>query len=124
MVQLYVTPRGEHSARALCEAIGQIKGADALAAVTVAGPSNYAHLSLRRRLGAGALRFPGATHAGLINVRFMTLDRIAELLAAPLLAGQGRTLLTDAMRAEFVRIALAAGAGLFGEFAGHASTET
>ena len=55
----------------LWEVVRELQSADPLAPVTVAVPSPYAGLSLRRELG---------TASGLLNVRFMALGRVAELL--------------------------------------------
>ena len=52
---------------------------DRMAPVTVIAPSPYAGLFLRRKVG----------ERGIINVRFMPLARLTELLGAPLLAAKG-----------------------------------
>lgn len=110
-----LVPHGPPAALALRDAIAEAKRGDALAPVTVAVPSNYAGLSLRRRLGA--------ERDGLINVRFLVLARAAELLGAPALAATGRRPLTGPVRGEAVRAALAADAGIFRDVAAHRSTE-
>src|SRR5438445_10914868 len=92
--------------------VAEAKDADPLAPVTVAVPSTYAGLSLRRRRSA----------LGSVNVRFQSLNRIAELLGAPLLAEPDRRPLTPAVRAEAVRLALATDPGLFAGVADHPST--
>ncbi len=113
MERVLFTPFGVQANALLRERITAAKGGDALAPVTVVVPSNYAGLSLRRVLGK---------QGGLVNVRFMVLARVAELLGAPLLAKEGRRPLTRAIRREAVRAALDARPGFFGPVAGHAAT--
>jgi RecB family exonuclease len=98
----------------LARAIAEAKAGDPLAPVTVAVPSNYAGLAVRRRLGAQA--------GGLVNVQFIPIARVAELLGAPALAAGGRKPLTKAIRTEAIRAALAAAPGSFAEVAAHATT--
>jgi RecB family exonuclease len=100
---------------ALQEAIAAAKGSDPLQPVTVAVPSNYAGLSLRRRLGA--------SQGGLVNVGFIVFSRVAELLGSPALASAGKRPLTSPVRAEAVRAALAAKPGIFATVREHTSTE-
>jgi RecB family exonuclease len=97
----------------LFAAIRDLQADDPLAPVTVAVPSPYAGLSLRRDLGVGG---------GLLNVRFMALSRVAELLGAPALAAAGRRPLAPALRVEAVAAALAADPGPFAEVLDHPST--
>jgi RecB family exonuclease len=112
---IHLVPFGRPATRALQRAIAAAKGDDPLQPVTVAVPSNYAGLSLRRTLGAS----PG----GLVNVRFIVLARVAELLGSPVLASAGKRPLTSAVRAEAARAALAAEPGIFAPFRENASTE-
>ncbi|HYU57543.1 MAG TPA: hypothetical protein VEO00_05780, partial [Actinomycetota bacterium] len=106
---------------ALWEAIDDAKGDDPLAPVTVAAPSAYAGLSLRRLLAA---RPPGRAggRPGLVNVRFLPLARVAELLGAPALAAAGRRPLTAPLRTEAVRAVLAVEPGAFAGVASHPAT--
>ena len=69
-IRLSLYPAGPDAFRDLDDALIQIKQSDPLAPVTVVGPSVYANLSLRHRLG----------RQGFANVRFMVLPRLAELL--------------------------------------------
>ena len=94
-------------------AVAAAQADDPLAPVTVAVPSPYAGLSLRRDLGR---------RSGLVNVRFMALARVAELLGAPVLAGDHRRPLTPAVRNEAVHAALVDDAGPFSAVVDHPST--
>ncbi len=118
---LRLVPYGPKAAVALRDAIVEAKAGDPLAPITVAVPSNYAGLSLRRRLGTGALLLDG--RAGLVNVRFYVLARVAELLGAPALAAQRRRPLTSPVRAEAIRAALVEDPGVFRDVAEHLATE-
>jgi len=106
---------GPPATGALQEAISAAKGSDPLQPVTVAVPSNYAGLSLRRRLGA--------SQGGPVNVGFIVFSRVAELLGSPALASAGKRPLTSPVRAEAVRAALAAEPGIFATVREHTSTE-
>ena len=75
MSTLRLVPFGPPATSALQQAIAAAKGSDPLQPVTVAVPSNYAGLSLRRRLGA--------SQGGLVNVGFIVFSRVAELLGSP-----------------------------------------
>jgi hypothetical protein len=124
MFSLRLVPYGPSAARALRDAVLAAKGDDPLAPVTVAVPSNYAGLSLRRRLGAGDLSLAPLTgREGLVNVRFLVFARVAELLGAPSLAARGLRPLTAPVRGEAVRAALSADPGPFGDVAQHGATE-
>jgi len=111
-IQLVV--HGAPARAALTDAVRSAKGSDPLAPVTVAVPSTYAGLALRRAL---------AGPDGLVNVRFLALARLAELLGAPTLAEQRRRPLTRPLRAEAVRAVLADAGHPFGAVAGHPATE-
>ena len=106
---------GPPATGALQEAISAAKGSDPLQPVTVAVPSHYAGLSLRRRLGA--------SQGGPVNVGFIVFSRVAELLGSPALASAGKRPLTSPVRAEAVRAALAAEPGIFATVREHTSTE-
>ncbi|MEX2599536.1 MAG: PD-(D/E)XK nuclease family protein, partial [Dehalococcoidia bacterium] len=81
-------------AKAELEALlAAVQRAGPLTPVTVAGPSNYANLSLRHGLG----------RRGFANVRFMAVSRLAELLGAPALGQQGRRPLTGMLESAAVR---------------------
>ena len=105
---------GRAATEALKKAIESAKGGDPMAPVTVAVPSGYAGLSLRRQLGSQP--------PGLVNVRFLVAGRIAELLGGPALAAAGRRPLNSAVQAEAIRAVLSADAGRFKAVAGHPST--
>src|SRR5919109_5259210 len=70
-----------------------VRGDDPLAPVTVLVPTHAMGLQLRRRLAAD----------GYANIRFLTLADLAELLAAPALAGDGWRRLTDPAAEAAVR---------------------
>lgn len=106
-------PHGPAARDALWRAVAAAKEGDPLRAVTVAVPSPYAGLSLRRELGS---------RSGLVNVRFLSLARVAELIAAPALAATGRRPLSPSFAAEAVHAALAGEPGPFERVADHPST--
>ena len=99
-----LAPYGPASRAVLADAIAEVKHSDPLAPVTVAVPSNYAGLALRRALAASPL--PGSSQPGLVNVRFMVLARVIELVGAPRMAGRGQSPLAAPYRAEAVRAAV------------------
>ena len=99
---------------ALERLVAEAQAGDPLAPVTVAVPSTYAGLALRRDLGR---------RRGLVNVRFLALARVAELLGAPRLAAAGRAPLTAARRVEAVHTALAVDPGPFAAVAEHPGTD-
>jgi ATP-dependent helicase/nuclease subunit B len=109
MQRLVLTSYGRPARAALESLVAEAKGADPLAPVTVAVPSSYAGLSLRRH----DARFGPDHAAGLVNVRFLALNRVAELLGAPFLAEPDRVPLTPEARLEAARVALAEAPGVF-----------
>ncbi len=112
--RLLLSPHGEPARAALWSAIGAAQAGDPLAPVTVAVPSTYAGLALRRSLGR---------RAGLVNVRFGALARVAELLGAPDLAGARRRPLTPPLLTEAVYATLVADPGPLAAVVDHPSTE-
>jgi ATP-dependent helicase/nuclease subunit B len=94
---LVLAPQGPTARAALWDVILEAKGSDPLAPVSVAVPSPYAGLSLRRDLGRGA---------AFVNVRFLPLARVAELLGAPYLAQPERRPLTPAIALGAARVVL------------------
>ena len=124
MTSLRLIAFGPATTHALRDAIVEAKGGDPLAPVTVAVPSNYAGLSLRRSLGFGDLSLAAVSgREGLLNVRLLVLARVAELLGAPVLAARGQRPLTGPVRGEAVRAALADEPGIFREVVDHPATE-
>ena len=96
--RLVLTGHGVPAREALWALVADLRSGDPLAPITVAVPSTYAALALRREAG----RRPG----GMVNVRFLSLNRVAELLGAPFLAAPGRVPLTATRRAGAIRAAL------------------
>ena len=106
-------PFGEPAYAALVALIGAAKGDDPLAPITVVVPSNYSGLAVRRRM---------ATSGGVANVRFLVMNRLTELLGAPLLSASRRPL-NSWTRAEAVRAALMGHSGVFAGVVTHPATE-
>ena len=115
-------PAGRPALLALAEEIETAKAGDPLAPITVLVPSAAAGLSLRRLLGSGAIS-AGSGRRGLLNVRFLPVARVTELIGSPSLAAEGRRLLTGAARAEAIRVSLEEAPGAFASVADHPSTE-
>ena len=112
--RLVVAAHGPDARATLVELVRARRGEHPLAPVTVAVPSTYCGLSLRRDLG----RRP----PGVVNIRFVSLGRIAELLGAPFLAEPGRRPLTPALATGAVRAVLADDDHGFGALADHPAT--
>jgi hypothetical protein len=118
-------PYGRAAAEALREEIVAAKGEEPLAPVTVVVPSNHVGVAARRLLASGRL---GPTTAaergvGLVAVTFLTAYRLAELLGAPSLAGQGKRPVSTPVITAAVRRALEQEPGMFAPVATHPATE-
>jgi len=113
MTFVVTLPHGAPVQEALRVLIAGAKQDDPLAPVTVVVPSNYAGLSLRAQLGLAG---------PVVNVRFLVLARLAELLGAPRLAGR-RKPLTPWKRAEAIRASLVGHTGIFQDLQEHPATE-
>ena len=119
MIDVQLCQDGAPARAALRMRIRALQAGDPLRPVTVAVPSNYAGLALRRALA----RADGDDHGGLVNVRFLVLPRVIELIGAPVLAASGQRPLTSLLRAELVRAALQHSPGVFGQVVNHPATE-
>ncbi len=109
-----VEPYGEPAFSALRAIIDEAKKTDPLSPVTVIAPSNYTGLSLRRRLGKAG---------SVVNIRFLVLARVAELLGSARLALAKRPL-TAWNRAEAVRAVLVGHRGVLESVSEHPATES
>jgi ATP-dependent helicase/nuclease subunit B len=98
-------------------AVAGRKQHDPLAPVTVLVPSNLAGVLVRRALAHGV-----GSHDGVAGLSVLTLDRLAERIAAPALAGSGRRPVTDPVLAAAWRRVLAGDPGVFGPVAEHRAT--
>ncbi|MET0494380.1 MAG: PD-(D/E)XK nuclease family protein [Actinoplanes sp.] len=111
------TGYGRPAYDALRAAVAQHKRADPLAPVTVLVPGNLAGVHVRRALAHG---FGG--HPGVAGLDVLTVDRLADRIAAPALAGSGRRPITEPVLAAVWRRVLAGDPGVFGPVAAHPST--
>ena len=118
------TSYGEAAAKALRDAVAEAKAGEPLAPVTVVVPSNQVGVASRRLLSSGALGPVAGTGVGLAAVTFVTTYRLAELLGAPVLAGQGKRPVSTPVLAAAMRAELAADPGLFAPVAEHPATES
>jgi ATP-dependent helicase/nuclease subunit B len=119
MIEVEVQPDGALARDALRARIRAIQAGDPVRPVTVAVPSNYAGLALRRALA----RPSAGERGGLLNVRFLVLTRVIELLGAPILAGRGERPLTASLREELIRSVLRDAPGVFAPVMDHPATE-
>jgi hypothetical protein len=119
LIDVQVHQDGSPVRAAVRARIRALQAGDPLRPVTVAVPSNYAGLALRRALA----RAEGDDRGGLVNVRFLVLPRVIELLGAPLLAADGQRPLTSLLRGELIRSALQKSPGVFESVVNHPATE-
>ena len=90
------TRYGTAAFRALAEVVAAGQAGDPLAPVTVVVPSNYAGVATRRWLAAHG--------RGIAGLNVVTLYRLAEQLAAPRLAGDGRRPVTAPIVTAAIRL--------------------
>jgi len=121
-ISVVTTAYGRAASDALREAVARAKGADALAPVSVIVPTNSVGVAARRRLAASGFG-PASPGRGVVAVTFLTVYRLAELLAAPTLAAAGRRPVSTPVVASAVRRALARDPGSFAPVANHPATE-
>lgn len=122
-LQVVTTGYGAPASVALRDELARLKGDEPLAPVTVIVPTNSVGVSVRRTLASGSLGPVAAGRPGLVGVNFLTVYRLAELLAAPLLAGTARRPVSTPVVAAAVRRVLAEQPGLFAPVAEHPATE-
>lgn len=94
--------------------IREAKGDDALAPVTVVGPSRYVNLSLRQDFGRN----------GFANVRFVVMPVLSELLGGATLAGEGRKPLSGVLESVLIRELLAGTGEPLARVRDHPATQT
>lgn len=98
----------------LWELVNELKREDLMAPVTVVSPSRYASLALRQELG----------DKGFINVRFIQLPVLAELLGGAAMAARGKKPLTPTLQSISLRQALSETGGLLYPVRLHARTQS
>jgi ATP-dependent helicase/nuclease subunit B len=86
-------------------------------------PTNAVGVAARRLLAGGSMGPVCGRGVGLAAVTFLTPGRLAELLAAPVLAGAGRRPVSTPVLAAALRAVLAEDPGVFGPVATHPATE-
>ena len=111
------TSYGAPAYEALGLAVAEAKDGDPLAPVSVLVPANLCGVAARRVLARGV-----AGRAGVAGLSVLTVDRLAERIAAPALTGTGRRPATSAVLAAAWRRALAEDAGVFAPVAAHPVT--
>ena len=111
------TSYGAPAYEALGLAVAEAKNGDPLAPVSVLVPANLCGVVARRVLARGV-----AGRGGVAGLLMLTVDRLAERIAAPALTGTGRRPATSAVLAAAWRRALAEDAGVFAAVAAHPVT--
>ncbi|MGI8937876.1 MAG: PD-(D/E)XK nuclease family protein [Iamia sp.] len=122
-IDLRTVAYGAPAAQALRDVVAETKATQALAPVTVVVPANHVGVTVRRQLARGTFGSVSPTGQGLAGASFLTTYRLAELLGAGALAGQGRRPVSVPVLAAAVRQVLAADPGAFGAVATHPATE-
>lgn len=122
-IDLRAVPYGSAAAQALRDLVAGAKVDEPLAPVTVVVPSNHVGVTARRLLASGRLGPVSDRGEGLAGASFLTTYRLAELLGASALAGQGRRPVSTPVVAAAVRGVLQTDPGLFATVADHPATE-
>ena len=99
---------------ALWKTVQEVKQGDLMAPVTVVSPSRYASLSLRQELGG----------EGFVNVRFIQMPVLSELLGGAALAAENRKPLTSTLQSISLRRALAGTGGALRPVSHHSRTQS
>lgn len=115
---------GRDAASALAEEIGQAKGGDPLAPVTVVVPTNLVGVVARRTLATGSAGPVASRGAGIAAVTFHTPYRLAERIGGARLAASGRMPASRSIIASSIRAALSKEPGSLAQVSDHPSTET
>lgn len=113
-----MTSYGTDAFGTLRQVVFRLKAGDALSPVTVLVPSHLGGLTVRRALAEGL----GDGQTGIAAVDCLTLSGLAERIAAPALAGDGRRPAAGALVTARIRDALVAEPGEFGAVATHPAT--
>ena len=109
---------GRPALEALVAAVQAAKAGDPLAAVQVVVPNEPVGITARRWLA----RHGNVGAPGTAGVTVVTLYRLAETIAAPVMAGSGRRPATTPVVVGAMRGALARSPGLFADVADHPQT--
>lgn len=117
------TPFGRPATERLRELVADAKATDPLAPVTVLVSSNFAGLSLRRRLAGGAAGPASPFGPGLVNVQFVTLFALAGRLGGATLARAGSRPVSNPVLLAAVRHVLDDTPGVFAPVRDHPATE-
>ncbi|MGQ0826684.1 MAG: PD-(D/E)XK nuclease family protein [Actinomycetota bacterium] len=120
---LVTTSYGRPAATVLHRVIAAAKRNVPLTPVTVVVPTNSVGVATRRLLASGELGPITTRGTGLIGVSFLTVFRLAELIAAPTLAAAGRRPVSTPVVGAVVRAVLARAPGIFAPVAAHPATE-
>ena len=110
--RLFLRHQSPNISKVLGDFISSLQQDDPLAPVTVVGPSTYANLTLRHEW---------ARH-GFVNIQFLTLPRLSELLGAPSLSEKGRKPLTSALENVIIRRVASGSPGILGPVSSHPTT--
>ena len=111
-----------HAIKALDRLIAEAQSDSPFHPVTVLTPSARVAIHVARALTASRSTEPSSTRAGLINVNFVTLARLAEELGTPALHRRSLRRLTRTALTAAVRVELASRSRLFGEATNHPGT--
>ncbi len=116
--QLVLTPFGRPAYEALTRAVAAAKDGDPLRPVHLIVPSEPVGVAARRWLA----RSTGDGTAGIAGLPVFTLRRLAETIATPIMAREGRRPVTPAVHVGAMRGALASDPGVFAHAAEHPYT--